>query len=95
MRDRLFKAGSKPQQYSRAVMSSVNAKAQAKVYNTLNHEGSILLPGERSIMRWAMNSGTVKAPARVSALEYKKASAVEVLVSPHCCGRYWWSGTTF
>jgi hypothetical protein len=39
-----------------------------------------LSPDEAGVLRWAANSATVAAPRHATRLQYKKATAVEVLV---------------
>lgn len=39
-----------------------------------------LTPEERDVLRWAKNSSTVNTPRGMDSLQYKKATAVEVLV---------------
>jgi 23S rRNA maturation mini-RNase III len=40
---------------------------------------------EGAVLRWAANSATVSAPPHATRLQYKKATAVEVLVRCGCC----------
>ena len=40
----------------------------------------LLTPDELRVLRWAANSATVAAPPNATRLQYKKATAFEVLV---------------
>ena len=42
---------------------------------------SALTAEERDVLRWARNSSTISAPRGMDSLQYKKATAIEVLVA--------------
>ena len=56
-----------------------NVGLQAAAHDVLMTR-ALLSPGEEGLLRWAANSATVSAPPHVTRRQYKKATAVEVLV---------------
>ena len=43
-------------------------------------ESGLLTPDEDDVLRWARNSNTISPPRNMDALQYRKATALEVLV---------------
>jgi 23S rRNA maturation mini-RNase III len=59
--------------------TATHPSLQAAVHDLLRADG-LLGPEEAAVLRWAANSATVAAPRHATRLQYKKATAVEVLV---------------
>eukprot|EP00877_Chromochloris_zofingiensis_P002540 jgi/Chrzof1/12287/Cz06g28220.t1 len=81
MRQSLFGLAASSQQYANKVVDRVNTQAQVRVYEVLASPASCLTARERQVLKWGANSSTVQPPANASSLDYKKATAVEVLVA--------------